>query len=261
MPKTKIIVIHSFRGGTGKSNVTANLAAQVAMKGYRVGIVDTDIQSPGIHVLFGLNADTMGHTINEYLQGKCTIEQVAHPVGEQKYTLPGIKQLEGKHLWLLPASMKTEEINRILHDGYDPSILNKGMKELRTKYNLDYFFIDSHPGINEETLLSIAKSHVLFLILRPDQQDFQGTAVVMDVARSLDIPNLMLIVNKVLNRYDRSQVKAEIEKRFGAPVACVLPLSEDMVDLGSADIFSLCHPDHVWSRAIRDAADALIALE
>ena len=49
----KIVSIHSFRGGTGKSNTTANLASQVALTGKRVGIVDTDIQSPGIHVLFG----------------------------------------------------------------------------------------------------------------------------------------------------------------------------------------------------------------
>ncbi len=54
MNKGKIVSIHSFRGGTGKSNTTANLAAQVAMAGKRVGVVDTDIQSPGIHVLFGL---------------------------------------------------------------------------------------------------------------------------------------------------------------------------------------------------------------
>ena len=51
----KIVSIHSFRGGTGKSNSTANLAAQAAMAGKRVGVVDTDIQSPGIHVLFGLD--------------------------------------------------------------------------------------------------------------------------------------------------------------------------------------------------------------
>src|SRR5262245_53203 len=50
----KIIAIHSFRGGTGKSNTTANIAALLAADGRRVGVIDTDIQSPGIHVLFGL---------------------------------------------------------------------------------------------------------------------------------------------------------------------------------------------------------------
>ena len=48
---SKIISIHSFRGGTGKSNTTANLAGLLAAEGRRVGVIDTDIQSPGIHVL------------------------------------------------------------------------------------------------------------------------------------------------------------------------------------------------------------------
>ena len=52
---SKIISIHSFRGGTGKSNTTANVTAHLALQGLRVGVIDTDIQSPGIHVLFGMN--------------------------------------------------------------------------------------------------------------------------------------------------------------------------------------------------------------
>ena len=54
---SKIISIHSFRGGTGKSNITANLTALIARTGNRVGAVDTDIQSPGIHILFGLDEE------------------------------------------------------------------------------------------------------------------------------------------------------------------------------------------------------------
>ena len=50
----KIVSVHSYRGGTGKSNLTANLAACLAAAGKRVAVVDTDIQSPGIHMLFGL---------------------------------------------------------------------------------------------------------------------------------------------------------------------------------------------------------------
>jgi len=52
---SKIISIHSFRGGTGKSNTTANVSVLLASQGYKVGVVDTDIQSPGIHVLFGFD--------------------------------------------------------------------------------------------------------------------------------------------------------------------------------------------------------------
>jgi septum site-determining protein MinD len=50
----RIVSVHSFRGGAGKSNTTANIAFVLAARGQRVRVIDTDIQSPGIHVLFGL---------------------------------------------------------------------------------------------------------------------------------------------------------------------------------------------------------------
>ena len=64
---SKIISIHSFRGGTGKSNISANLAVTVARAGNRVGVIDTDIQSPGIHILFGLKEDEVDKALNDYL--------------------------------------------------------------------------------------------------------------------------------------------------------------------------------------------------
>ena len=68
---SKIVSVHSFRGGTGKSNTTANVAAILASQGKRVGVIDTDIQSPGIHILFGLKEEDIKHSLNDYLWGKC----------------------------------------------------------------------------------------------------------------------------------------------------------------------------------------------
>ena len=65
-----IVSVHSFRGGTGKSNTTANVAAILALSGKRVGVIDADIQSPGIHVLFGLAGDDISASLNDFLFGK-----------------------------------------------------------------------------------------------------------------------------------------------------------------------------------------------
>ncbi len=251
---TKIISIHSFRGGTGKSNVTANLAAQAAMAGKRVAIVDTDIQSPGIHVLFGLDESNMKKTLNDYLHEKCAITDVAVLVGRGTNPQPGAAQLADKSLWLVPSSINTSEVSRVVRDGYDFNLLNKGFKTLRKELQLDYLLIDTHPGINEETLLSIGISDEMVIILRPDNQDFQGTAVTLDVARGLDVPLINLLVNK-------AQISAEVQGKFHATVAGVLPLSEDMVELASSDIFSLRFPDHPWSQELRRAAKIILGLK
>ena len=257
----KIVSIHSFRGGTGKSNTTANLASQVALAGKRVGIVDTDIQSPGIHVLFGLDEKKMGKTLNDFLHGKCEIKDVALSIGEFATDSEGRSRLAGTHLWLIPSSIRGREISDVLRNGYDVNRLNEGLQTLLKVLELDYLFIDTHPGLNEETLLSIAISDILILILRPDQQDFQGTAVTVDIARSLDVPNLILVVNKALTRYDFDHIRTQVHDKFNAPVAGVMPLNEDLADMGSADIFSLRNPDHPWSKALRGVADAILAVK
>ncbi len=260
MSKGKIVSIHSFRGGTGKSNTTANLAAQAAMRGKRVGVVDTDIQSPGIHVLFGLDETKMGKTINDFLHGKATIREVGFPIGENTGNAVGRNKLQGKNLWLFPSSIRGREISQILREGIDFNRLNEGLQSTIKEFDLDYLFIDTHPGLNEETLLSIATSDILVIILRPDQQDFQGTSVTVDIARSLDVPNLVLMVNKALPKYDPVELKRDIEEKFTAHVAGILPLTFDMADNASNDLFSLAFPDHAWSKALVGVAEQILKL-
>ena len=258
---SKIISIHSFRGGTGKSNLTANLAVNIAMRGNRVGIVDTDIQSPGIHVLFGLNDEKIGKTINDYLWGTATIDEVAYPLHEVVSGEPERSFLKDTKIWLIPSSSRTEEISRILQQGYNVSILNQGLHSLIVTLGLDYLFIDTHPGINEETLLSIAISHGLILIMRPDQQDFQGTAVTVDIARQLEVPQLRIVINKILSQHDPALLRTDIAETYGVPVCGVLPLSEDVAANASNNIFSVLYPGHVWSKGIEEIAEEVVGFD
>jgi MinD-like ATPase involved in chromosome partitioning or flagellar assembly len=251
----KIISTHSFRGGTGKSNLTANLAVTVAGSGKRVGIIDTDIQSPGVHVLFGLESDAVDKSLNDYLWGRCAIEETAYEVGgcEPNWDLNGGK------VYLIPSSMDAGDIARVLREGYDPGRLNDGIRQLVKQLSLDYLFIDTHPGVNEETLLSIAISDVLVLIMRPDQQDYQGTAVTIDLARRLEVPDMFLVLNKVLPQMNPDAIRKQAEQTFGVPVAGVLPLNEEMVHLASGGIFSLRHPEHPFTQTLRKIAERLAA--
>jgi septum site-determining protein MinD len=245
---TTVVSIHSFRGGTGKSNTTANLAAQLTMAGKRVAVVDTDIQSPGIHVLFGFDEDGVTTSLNDYLHGTCAITDAAYDVTDL------VGPCDGK-LWLVPSSIKASEIARVLREGYDVGLLNDGFRALTTGLNLDYLLIDTHPGLNEETLLSITISDVLVLIMRPDKQDFQGTAVTVDVARRLEVPELLLVINKAPSAIDPDALRADVSRIYGAEVAAVMPLSERVVESASGALFSVTQPDDPWSAALREVAE------
>ena len=247
---TKIVSVHSFRGGTGKSNITANLAAALAAGGSRIAVVDTDIQSPGIHALFNLDASKVQHSLNDYLWGRCPIEDTAYDVSA---VLRSARVNQGQ-IFLVASSLRLGEIARILRDGYDVDMLNDGLQDLIERLQLDYLLIDTHPGINEETLLSLTISDLLLIILRPDRQDFQGTAVTVEVARRLQVPNLLLVVNRVLPVYDAEALEKQVTTTYNAPVAGLLPNSDDMMQLASSEIFYLRFPHHPLSQVITTIA-------
>lgn len=249
---SKIISIHSFRGGTGKSNTSANLSTIMATQGLRVGVIDTDIQSPGIHVLFGFDEQDMKYSLNDYLWGNCAIEQCAYDVSAN------LGAAVSGQVFLIPSSIRAGEIARILREGYDVSVLNDGIEDLIDTLELDVLVIDTHPGLNEETLLSIAISDALVIILRPDQQDYQGTGVTVDIARKLGVPDLVLLVNKAPTTYDLDAVRDKVRDTYACEVAAVLPHSDEMMALASSGIFSLHYPDNQVAVSYRQLAMRLL---
>lgn len=250
----RIISVHSFRGGTGKSNTVANVAALLAAGGCRVGVVDTDIQSPGIHVLFGRHGSELTKTLNDYLWGRSAIEEAAYDV-----TPPTLVGAPGGSIFLIPSSARTSEITRVLREGYDSGSLVRGLRDLIDGLKLDVLMIDTHPGINEETLLSIAISNTLAVVMRPDAQDYEGTGITVEVARQLDVPNLMLIVNKAPGVLDRDALKDQVERTYGCPVAAILPHSDELMALGSDGLFVLRFPRHPVSALYQQIADRFLA--
>ena len=254
---SKIVSTHSFRGGTGKSNTTANLAVLVAKAGNRVGVIDTDIQSPGIHVLFGLSEARIQRTLNDYLWGKCPIQQCGYDVTEATI---GNCSSDGERprLFLIPSSISAGEISRVLREGYDVAKLNDGFQALVRELKLDYLFIDTHPGVNEETLLSIAISDLLLLVMRPDSQDFQGTAVTAELARRLEIPEMLMVVNKVPPGMDPAQLRARVEQLYKAEVAALLPLNFEIVRVASGGIFANRFPEHPMTLALKQVAERIM---
>jgi MinD-like ATPase involved in chromosome partitioning or flagellar assembly len=238
----KVVSIHSYRGGTGKSNFTANLATTVALQGKRVGVVDTDVPSPGIHNLFCLEPEQTDKTLNNYLWGESSIAEAAYDVSAN-VGLEGV----GK-LFLVPSSVKADHIARILQDGYDVKLMNDGFRSLVKTLQLDYLFIDTHPGLSKETFLSIAISHVVLLILRPDKQDYQGTAVTVDVARQLNVRKMLLAINKAHSKLNLDVLKQKVEQTYGESVVGVFPLSEDVVKLASEGVFCVKYPEHPISQ-------------
>lgn len=254
---SRIISIHSFRGGTGKSNTTANLAVLIAAAGHRVGVVDTDIQSPGIHVIFARSAAEIRQTLNDYLWGRCRIEEAAYDVTPSAIGRAD-PEADRPRLFLIPSSIDTGQIARVLREGYDVARLNEGFQQLIGALDLDYLLIDTHPGVNEETLLSIAVSDLLLLILRPDNQDFQGTSVAVELARRLEVAEILTVLNKVPASANPEALRRQVELAYGTEVIGAMPLCEEVASLASSGIFVNRYATHPVTAQLRAIAERIL---
>jgi len=223
----------------------------MAAQGKRVGVVDTDIQSPGIHILFGLAGDQIQVSLNDYLWHGRPIKESAVEV-----TPAGASGA----VFLVPASTKPGEITRALREGYDAKRLTQGFRDLIDSLDLDVLLIDTHPGLNEETLLSLIIAHLVLVVMRPDKQDYEGTGIAIKVARGLNVPNLLLVVNKSPQILDPQALKHRVQEIYDCEVAAVLPHSDDMMNLASGGIFAINFPDHPVTNQYQKIAGRIASL-
>ncbi len=216
-----------------------------------MGVVDTDIQSPGIHVLFGLGNSPMKYCLNDYLKGECAISDPICDVSD-KLSLPP------KAINLIPSRLNAQAIIGMLKEGFDVQKLSTAVTDLAKTLGLDMLFIDTHPGIEEDTLLSIAMSDALVVILRPDEQDYLGTAVTFEIAKRMEVPKVFLVANRVPQELDPGDLKTKLEETYKVPIIGVLPFSYGLMMAQSKEIYCFTSPRDPFSVATRNAAEYIL---
>ncbi|MEI6289815.1 MAG: MinD/ParA family protein [Chloroflexota bacterium] len=250
----KIITVHSFRQSVGKSTLAANLAAVLAQKGFRVCLLDTDFQGASAHLFFNLSDKQGLDTFNDFVLGKKRIEETVNDVTEQAGEVK-----EGGKLFLIPSSTQIKDVMEMLHNTINIEQYNKGLGTLAENIMLDYVIVDTRAGLNENSLTVIAVSSVLLLVLHPDQQDFQGTAVTVDVARKLSVPAIRLVLNDSSETLNNNEISKQIELTYQCGRGTVIEHNEDLLALGSSKLFVTTYPDQSYSKHVQELAKILIS--
>ena len=240
----KRIAFHSFRRGTGRSSLMASTTVLMAKKGKRVGIIDANLQSPSAHILFDLPDDDITASLNNYLWNECEIGDIVYDVGRSVGVPRG-------QVYLLPASDDMVEIMRILKEGFEVARLTEAYAGFASQYNLDYLLIDTGSGLNQTVLASLAVSDTVLVIMRLDEQDYQGVATTLSLARRMEVPHVLTVVNGVPSTFDLQDVRNTIARKFETEVIAVLPHSEQFLALGSQEIFVRAYPKHPFTLALQ----------
>jgi MinD-like ATPase involved in chromosome partitioning or flagellar assembly len=176
--------------------------------------------------------------LNDYLSGRCDISQTVYAVSA------GLETNPTGAVFVIPSSRNAGELARVLDEEQGMALLSDGLRRLVQDFRLDTLIIDTLPSLARETILFMALTDVLVITLRPDQQEYQETSVVVELARKLGVSHLCLIVNNVPVTVDPDQVKRCIERTYHCTVAAVLPESGEMMIQADAGIFAQRYPEH-----------------
>ena len=221
--------------------------------GKRVGVVDLDLEGPGLHVIFAVSDSDVSATINDVLQHKA-------PVSAAVVDLTSKIKLKAGCLIFCPAGHKLDEILSILDTGFNLYTFKKVLEDLARDYHLDYLLIDSHPGIEKDTLLSMALCDYLVLISRVDQQDLFGSGVMTEVASQLRKP-VVLILNMVpssVSEKEAGKIADRLAQLFHLHVLTALPFNSDVLENLSKGVFVLEKPKDPLTRRFTEIATKML---
>lgn len=127
---THKLFVMSGKGGVGKSSVSTNLAAALAVKGFKVGLLDVDIHGPSVPHLLGLTG-LLNIDEHSKIQPKRYSENLFVVSMESL-----LKDPDQAVLWKGP--MKASVIRQFVSD------VNWG--------DLDFLIVDSPPGTGDEPM-------------------------------------------------------------------------------------------------------------
>jgi len=260
----KIIAFHSYKGGTGKTHLSANLATVLARRGYKTAILDLDFRGPNLQTLCGIEAKT---TINDLLfDPNLTCEDILVSF-EEEYKIP---------LYVAFASTDFRKMGEIVRaDRKQRQRSLKRILKLRDELsddNFDFTLIDTSPGVQMESIDGLVISDATCLVLKADDFDITGTkSMVTQLYSLLDSTNYVVLnrvvaetcppVDGVWSEKDLELVhkfEKTIQEEMRMNVITSIPCFCEVAREGSRNIFSLKHPDHPFSRYIEKLADSLL---
>jgi MinD-like ATPase involved in chromosome partitioning or flagellar assembly len=216
--RPSIVVVRSWRGGTGKSTVVGRLSRTLADRGLRVGLIDVSLQAPGLHDTIGVGEDRLTGSLFDYLIGDCEIEDVHHDASHLVH--PG----DGR-LYLIPALPDAKNIGNPAFGRYDPGLLHDGFRRLISLLKLDVLLVDTHAGINYEALYAIIAADIDIVVARGHAGERQGIRLAAAMCAQISRHRSLLVLNMVDPGADPGALRRDAAQACGVEVAAVIPFS------------------------------------
>lgn len=250
LPKVKhIIAVASGKGGVGKSTISANLAAGLAQKGYKVGLIDADIYGPSVPAMFDVSEEKP-KTIN--IDGTEYIEPV-ESYGVKLLSIGFFATPDQAVVWRGP--MATKALTQLFKDAYWGE--------------LDFMIVDLPPGTGDIHLTLVQQIPLTGAVVVSTPQEI----ALVDVRKALgmfslpqiNVPVLGLVENMAYftpeelpdNKYyifGKSGAKA-LAERMNINYLAEIPLVQSIREAGDAGRPAVLQEDTPQAKALQEMVE------
>ncbi len=178
-----VIVMTSGKGGVGKTTSTANVGTALALLGYKVVVVDTDIGLRNLDVVLGLE-NRIVYDLVDAVRGNCRVKQAL------------IKDKRLDQLYLLPASQTKDKT----------AVTTEQMAELcaHLKEDFDYVIIDCPAGIEHGFRNAVAGADEAVVVTTPEISAVRDADRIIGLLEAANVDHIKLIINRIRANMVRS---------------------------------------------------------
>jgi septum site-determining protein MinD len=246
----KIIAVHSYKGGTGKTSLSVNLAASYAKRGKKVCLMDLDFRAPSLHTLF--KGQKSEYWLNDYLNSICEIDKVLidasrdHGNGGKLLVVLANPSTEAiRDMTAKDRKWEMKALGRLL--SLRSSLLNDG--------DLDYLIFDTSPGLQYSSINAIVTADVVLVVTSLDASDINGSQRMTSELYDLFEKKTGILVNKVIADYlssekGRKKFDKHIKTIHSLPVLATIPCYCEVLRAAGDFIFSEERPDHPFTETL-----------
>ena len=199
----QVVAVISGKGGTGKTSLTAGIAACLAAEGQRVLCIDCDVGLRNLDISLGMS-ESAAIPFSAVMEGDCTLDDaVEHP------DIPDL------HLLTAPVTRQPEEL--------DAEAFGRMLQEARQRF--DWCLIDAPAGVGSGFRLATRFADQAIVVANGDPASLRDAARAADLLELDGKTDLRLVVNRVSPRIYR-QMHATVDDVMdgvGLPLLGIVP--------------------------------------
>ncbi|HMK93818.1 MAG TPA: MinD/ParA family protein [Candidatus Limnocylindrales bacterium] len=249
---SKIIAVHSYKGGTGKTLLSVNLAASLAKRGKKVCIFDLDFRAPSLFAI--LKVEKAEHWCNDYLNNVVDINSVLVDLSSR---VSG-----NSNFYAVLANPATEAIRDMSSKDrkWEMRALGRllALKETLLKdQKFDYLFFDTSPGLQYSSINAIVAADFVIVATTGDRSDVDGTKRMLQELYNLFEKKTGLVLNKALETSAtarKAEMSAKVKTVYQVPMLGIVPCFCEILRAEGNLIFAQDKPDHPFTRIISEMA-------